>query len=95
MQACIAGLQDASGVLDALNRCADTLAADFQRMTSQLRMSVAESAGNNLQHAQLYNEIATTVQVCAATGSATCHAKLQCLCLRCGLANNGSKHTMQ
>ena len=50
-------------MLDALNRCTDALEADFRRMTAQLRESVADSANNTLEHAQLYNEIASTVQV--------------------------------
>ena len=57
------GLRDASDVLEALDRCADALAADFQRMTALLRTSVAESAVNTLEHARLYREIATSVQV--------------------------------
>jgi len=56
-------LKDASEVLDALDKCTDALAADFRRMTAQLRESVAESADNTLEHARLYNEIASTVQV--------------------------------
>ena len=56
------GLRDAGEVLSALDRCADSLAADFLRVTASLRNTIAESADNTLEHARLYNDIATTVQ---------------------------------
>ena len=49
-------------MLAALDQCTDALAADFRRIVASLRSTVAESASNTLEHARLYDEIATTVQ---------------------------------
>jgi hypothetical protein len=45
-----------------LDRCAASLATDFQRVRASFRNTIAESANNTLEHARLYNDIATTVQ---------------------------------